>query len=142
MCTAGGPRFFCPAFGGGNALSLLRSTELSSGKNSAGVAPGRKNEYANTFLSLRERLNSVTLICVAELGWRGASPESERSFRGRVRDAVEQSVEELLAIARRQQRRDQLRIGRIEHAENHRALRTLDGRDHGVDRDPLVLRLR
>src|SRR5262249_3240289 len=38
------------------------------------------NEYANTFLSLRERLNSVTLICVAALGWRGASPESERLF--------------------------------------------------------------
>src|SRR5260221_14732165 len=80
MCTAGGPRFFGPAFGGGSVLSLLRSTELSSGKNSAGVAPGRKNEYANTFLSLRERLNSVTLICVAALGWRGAWPESERSF--------------------------------------------------------------
>src|SRR5262245_39859873 len=80
MCTAGGPRFFCPPFGGGSVLSLLRSTELSSGRNSAGVAPGRKNEYANTFLSLRERLNSVTLICVAALGWRGASPESERLF--------------------------------------------------------------
>src|SRR5262249_60798373 len=80
MCTAGGPRFFGPAFGGGSVLSLLRSTELSSGKNSAGVAPGRKNEYANTFLSLRERLNSVTLICVAALGWRGGSPESEGLF--------------------------------------------------------------
>src|SRR5260370_6039747 len=80
MCTAGGPRFFGPAFGGASVLSLLRSTELSSGKNSAGVAPGRKNEYANTFLSLRERLNSVTLICVAALRWRGASPEAEPAF--------------------------------------------------------------
>src|SRR6266571_1065038 len=143
MCTAGGPRFFCPDFGGGSVLSLLRSTELSSGRNSAGVAPGRKNEYANTFLSLRERVNSVTLICVAARGWRGAFRVGAIGLLGgRVRDAVEQSVEKLLAIARRQQRRDQLRVGGIEHAENHRALRALDGRDHGVDRDPLVLRLR
>src|SRR5262249_45217998 len=80
MCTAGGPRFFCPVFGGGSVLSLLRSTELSSGRKLAGVAPGRKNEYASTSLSFRERLNSVTLICVAGLGLSGASPESDRFF--------------------------------------------------------------
>src|SRR5690349_17185166 len=80
ICTAGGPRFFCPVFGGGKVLSLLRSTELSSGRKPAGVAPGRKNEYASTFLSFRERLNSVTLICVPGLGLSGASPESERLF--------------------------------------------------------------
>src|SRR2546429_9798614 len=80
MCTAGGPPFFCPGFGGGSVLMLLRSTELSSGRNSAGVAPGRKNEYANTFLSLRVGLNSVTFICVARRGWGGASPEAVRTF--------------------------------------------------------------
>src|SRR5262245_28827221 len=78
MCTAGGAPFL-PAFGGGRVERLLRSTVLNSGRNPAGVAPGRKYEYASTCLSLRERWNSSTWTFADSLGWRGGSPESDRS---------------------------------------------------------------
>src|SRR5919204_3917688 len=77
MCTAGGPPFL-PGFGGGNVERLLMSTVLNSGRNPAGALPRWKNEYASTFLSLRERWNSSTCTIVASLGWRGGSPESDR----------------------------------------------------------------